>query len=70
MDEIDYKVLFEDLQHENETLRERIAKIKLSRSWLQHISYYDVLKLVTNPYFILGYFAGAIVCFLLFYTKE
>ena len=70
MDEVDYKNLFETLQAENEKLRENIMKLKFRPSILTAVSWYDIMKLMSDPRYILGFVVGVICGIALLMTRS
>lgn len=63
--EIDYQALFEQLQAENETLREKIAYLKLHGLFF---SWNDILNLVFDFRYVIGLLTGIILVSLAFTT--
>lgn len=68
-EDIDYKNLFEGLQQENEKLRESIMRLKLRPSIFAGISWYDIMKLLSDPRYIIGFMVG-LICGLLLFTSS
>ncbi len=58
---VDYKGLYEQLQKENEQLRGRLLYLRSRNPWLEVFTWENMRRLLTSPYFLIGYIAGIVV---------
>lgn len=62
MDEINAGAIIDQLQAENEKLREKLAQFRLNPPrWWQSFNIHDVVDILQDNYFWLGAVAGVIV---------
>lgn len=69
-EDIDYKSLFEGLQSDNEKLRETITRLKLRPSIFAGVSWYEIMKLLSDPRYIIGFIVGVICGITLLMTRS
>jgi hypothetical protein len=63
-EEINYQALYEQLQGENEQLRERISRMLISKYSFETL-YKAARDILTNGYFWCGYFVAIVVMLLI-----
>lgn len=60
-EDIDYKTVVENLQHENERLRKALADTLLHNPIADFFKWTTLLEFFTSPSFIVGYVSGVLI---------